>query len=234
MIPHFGRDGQKKYIETSLSQFKQELDILLKAVDSIGTVLLVGGEPFLHSELPEIVAYAAGKEKVGLVDVVTNCTIIPSRELIDAARAYGEKVFFGLSNYSSNPALTSMLKRSEIIYILKENGIKHTLDTGDAQWFRYDLQECAYSEEQMQKVFTACQWHHCLYILDGILTICPRSLVGEKLKAFKLYDNEKILLAQQNYRQCRSALLSFYEKSGISACRYCLKYPTPIMPAIQL
>jgi hypothetical protein len=214
-------------------QFKNAFDVLLKAVDSVGTVLLVGGEPLLHSELPEILAYAAENDKVLLVNIVTNCTIIPSLQLINAAKAYKDKVFFGLSNYSGNPELASVLKRAEITAILKENDIKHTLDAVNVLWFRYDLQECSYSDEQMRKIFTACQWHHCLYILDDVLGICPRSIVGQKLGAFEMLENEVCNLHGDSPDNLRHTLKDLYKKNILSACRWCLRHQGNITAAVQ-
>jgi organic radical activating enzyme len=231
MMPRIAHSGEHSAM--TFAQFKEALDAVLTAVDSIGTVLLLGGEPLLNADLPEILACAADNDKVGLVDIVTNCTIVPSQDLIAAAVQYNKKVFFGLSNYSGNPELASRLKRTEIITILKKSGIRHTLDTGEAQWFRYDLQECSYSDEQMREIFAACQWHHCLYVLDGLLGICPRSLVGQKLGAFVLNEDEMLSLRGQNTTTLRNALKDFYKKDYLSACRWCLKHYNNVDAAIQ-
>lgn len=233
MIPRFA-DTQTAHIETTFAQFKQNLDALLAAVEHIRSLLILGGEPLLHKELPEIVAYAASQEKIGLVDIVTNCTILPSPELINAVREYRHKTFFGLSNYTKNQDIVSLLKREEIINVLKKNDIKHSLDTGNGKWFRYTLEKCDCTQDQLKSIFTNCQWHHCLYVLGDILAICPRSLVGHTLGAFTLNDADMICLTQRARERIREKLLTFFEKNFLDACRYCRRHSDLVDPAIQM
>ena len=233
MIPRFGH-GNHKHIETTFEQFKQDFDCLVNAVDAIGTVLLLGGEPLLHKELPKMLAYVAENSKVGLVDIVTNCTILPSPELLNIAHEYRHKVFFGLSNYSSNQDLSPVLKRAEIIDLLKKNDIKHTLDTGEGQWFQFSLKKCEYTLEEIKTLFANCHWHHCLYVLDGLLAVCPRSLIGNMLGAFHLNEDEVLLLRESSTEAIRKKLIQFYEMDHLDACRYCHRHEGLVAPAIQL
>jgi MoaA/NifB/PqqE/SkfB family radical SAM enzyme len=233
MIPRFGRNGSV-HLDMTFAQFKHALDRLTTSVDFIGTVLLLGGEPLINADLPQMVACAAENKKVGLVDIVTNCTIVPSDELICAVEDYRHKVFFGLSNYSGNIELAPALKRPHIIRILKEHDIKHTLDTGEAHWFQYELHKCSYNDEQMRAIFVACHWRFCLYFLDGLLAVCPRSLVGHKLEAFKLPDDELIDIYDANTENLRRELERFYKKDFLSACRYCRRCNEKVKPALQM
>jgi hypothetical protein len=230
MIPRFGGKGTE-HIALSFAHFKQDFDHLMGSVDFVGTVLLVGGEPLLNKDLPHMLAYAAESPKVGLVDIVTNCTITPWTELLDAAETHNHKVFFGLSNYSTNAELAPVLKRQEIINTLKERDIKHTLDTGEAQWFRYKLAECSYTTEEMYALFARCQWRFCLYVLGGLLAMCPRSLMGQTLDAFSLPEDELIRL--RGTSDIRPELVKFFEKDFLSACRYCLRHEEKVEAALQ-
>jgi organic radical activating enzyme len=233
MIPRFCSNGVS-HTNLTFEHFRHECDALLDSVDHIGTLLLLGGEPLLNKELAQMLAYTAANDKVGLVDIVTNCTLVPSVELLEAAKDFRHKVFFGLSNYSGNPALTSVLKREEIIAILKQNDIKHSLDAGDVKWFKYELLEYSYSDEQMHAIFTGCQWHHCLYVLDGILAVCPRSLIGHRLGAFGLKPDDMIDLRESNGSEIRAGLIRFYEKNSLDACRWCYRHDSLVASAEQL
>jgi len=231
MIPRFGGNTGAAHIDLSFAQFKSDFDRLAEAVDGIGTVLFVGGEPMLNKELPHMLDYAAQSPKVGLVDIVTNCTILPWPELLDAVEAHNDKVFFGLSNYSANSELALVLKRPEIIKTLKERGIKHTLDTGEAQWFRYELAECPYTTEEMHALFARCQWRLCLYALDGLLAVCPRGLMGQALGEFMQPDADLILL--RGTEPLREKLIAFFEKDFLHACRWCRRYEENVPPALH-
>jgi len=232
MIPHFGRDSHEHFDLTFL-QFQRDFDSLLNSVDHIGTVFFLGGEPLLNKDLPQMLDYVAGKNKVGLVSIVTNCTIVPSEKLLDVMANFRNKVFFGLSNYSTNSSLLPVLKRGEIIETLRHHGIKHTLDTGNQKWFKYELKKCNYNAGQLKSIFSGCIWHHCLYVLDGTLSVCPRSLIGHTLGAFELGVNDAIPLRKSNREEIRAGLVRFYEKDTLEACRYC-RYVGVTEPATQL
>jgi hypothetical protein len=231
MMPYFDR----RHIDLSYEQFRNDLDAVLGAADYVRTVLLLGGEPLLNKELPQMLEYAAQKEKIGLIDIVTNCTILPWPELLTVAEKYREKVFFGLSNYGGNPELASRLKRAEISARLKERKIAYTPDTGKVEWFRYELRECALDDAQLRAVFAGCQWHHCLYVLDGVLSICARGLAGHMLGAYALSGDERLdLRLASSWGETRKKLLSLYEKDILSACRWCLRREGMVTPALQM
>lgn len=232
MIPHFGRDSHE-HLDLTFLQFQRDFDSLLNSVDHIGTVLFLGGEPLLNKDLPQMLDYAAGKNKVDFVNVVTNCTKMPSTKLLDAVASFRHKVFFGLSNYSANSSLLSVLKREELIETLKKRGIKHTLDTGNQKWFKYELIKCNYSAAQLKSVFSGCIWHHCFFVLDGTLAVCPRSLIGHTLGAFELGVNDAISLRMSSSEEIRAGLVRFYEKDTFEACQYC-RYAGVTGPAVQL
>lgn len=241
MIPRFA-DTDVPHIEMTFPQFRESLDTLLAGVDHIRSVLILGGEPLLHRELPEIVAYAARQEKIGLVDIVTNCTLLPSQALLDAVAQYRHKTFFGLSNYTKNPEVAALVKREQIIALLKANDIKHSLDSGTGKWFRYSLEKCDISPNEIKSIFAGCQWHHCLYVLGGDLAVCPRSLIGHRLGAFALDDADIISLLRDDSRggndsetrDIRRQLLAFFEKETLDACRYCRRHAELVEPALQM
>ena len=233
MMPKFGTRGVS-HIDLTMEQFKQDLDTLLESVDHIGTLLLLGGEPLLNKELPHMLAYAAEKPNLDLVDIVTNCTIIPSEELLETARKYQDKVFFGLSNYASNLTLIPVLKREAIAEILRKNGIKSTLDSDESKWFKYELKEFTCSDARLKSIFAECHWSHCLYVLAGIISICPRSHIGHILGAYELPCEDMILLRHSNPQTIRDHLVRFFEKDALDSCRYCYRHNGLVAPAIQL
>lgn len=233
MMPRFSAGGEP-HCEMSFARFRQNLDSLLAAVDQVRSLLILGGEPLLNRELADMVDYAASQDKVGLVDVVTNCTIVPSQGLLEAIAPHRHKVFLGLSNYTRNADAAKIVRRDEIMALLKKHDIKHSLDTGTGNWFRYSLEECPMDDEALKAVFAGCQWHHCLYVLGDELAVCGRSIVGEKLGAFSLAEADKIRLGAQDAAGLREKLLAFFAKDTLDACRYCHRHEELVEPAIQL
>lgn len=122
-IPYFGTHG-KNHKDLSPQEFKQDLDKLSEAVTHIRRFILIGGEPLLHKELSSLIEIAAQSSMISLIEIITNGTIVPSSVILDTIERYKEKIYFHISNYQDNPALTSRLKHEKIFGALKERDIK--------------------------------------------------------------------------------------------------------------
>lgn len=53
-------------------RIKRDMDLFFDAVDSVGFVSIIGGEPFLHPDLSEIINYLLNKKNFGMIGITTN------------------------------------------------------------------------------------------------------------------------------------------------------------------
>jgi uncharacterized Fe-S cluster-containing radical SAM superfamily protein len=112
-----------EHYSMSFEEYKNYLDNLLSGLRSIKLVRILGGEPLLNKDIPKILAYTLEQPKIKHVYLVTNATILPSKEVIEALKKHPRKGTVDLSNYSSNKALLSKLKIKEIVNLCNENNI---------------------------------------------------------------------------------------------------------------
>ena len=105
LMPPFNKRG---HIKMSVEEFKKTLDQLLDNVNSIRKLIVLGGEPLLRKELPELLEYAALKDKVIQIAIVSNGTMIPNEELVEVLKKYN-KINFYMSNYNGNPEIEPIL-----------------------------------------------------------------------------------------------------------------------------
>ncbi|HBA68599.1 MAG TPA: hypothetical protein DCZ40_04485, partial [Lachnospiraceae bacterium] len=58
--------------------------MLFKRVDYLASYYLIGGEPLLNRELPSIISAVHEKfgSRIGYIQIITNGSIVPSKELI--------------------------------------------------------------------------------------------------------------------------------------------------------
>jgi organic radical activating enzyme len=196
---------------------------------------ILGGEPLINQELPEIVEYAAKSQKTGTIRITTNGTIIPSGRLIDAVKKYNDRVYFSISNYSKNEKLKKIIKQDEIIEVLKYNGIKYQVNP-DFMWnLEEPLKHKNYDNEQLKQLFRICHYKHCVELLDGKIHIC-----GKQSMTYELHERSNIEIPDGDYvdlrksKNLREELINFYHREYFNICGYCRRIDKQILPAEQL
>jgi organic radical activating enzyme len=225
--------GGFTHMDLTFEEFRRELGAIADSVDGIKRLFLHGGEPLLNKDLPEIVEYSAECEKVELVEVITNATIVPSERLLDAVARHKNKIYLAINNYSQNPELRKRLRYEETIALLKERGIKHPLYS-ELHWYRQKpLENQGYTPEQARQMFDGCWCKHSLQILDGILAICPRASIGMLLGLVDTPPEDTINLRKDDNSALRRELLAFYQKDIYAACACCAPQAELVAPAIQ-
>lgn len=99
------------------------------ALKDIGVdrIQLVGGEPLMHSQFEQLLAYVAGK--FSFIEVFTNGTLLNDR-LLKLLKECGASL--ALSVYSESPAIHDEVTQTPGSYALTEKYIKKALDYGIA------------------------------------------------------------------------------------------------------
>ncbi|MDR2743634.1 MAG: radical SAM protein [Desulfovibrio sp.] len=222
-----------RHSDLTAGEFRRELTAIADGVDGVKRLFLHGGEPLLNEELPDIIEWSAGCEKVELVELITNGTVVPPERLLEAIARHRDKIYLAINNYSQNPKLRSRLRYEEIIALLKERGIKHPLYS-ELYWYKQrPLEDQGYAPEQARRMFAGCWCKHSLQILDGILAICPRASIGQLLGLLDTPPGDSINLRKKDNSGLRRELLAFYRKDVYAACACCAPQVDVIEPAIQ-
>lgn len=231
MIPAF-RQPANSHIDLSFSDFQRQFDILMSVVKKVRRFMLLGGEPLLSKDLPDMVDYCAKHPGIAVVEIITNGTIMPQPHLLEIAKRHAQKVYFHLSNYSGNADLLPRLKYDAIIDLLKSHGIKHQMSM-NLDWNREDpLEFHSYSQAELQKMFDTCWLKRCMQVLDGKLSLCPRLSFGHALKLLAPRQSECIDLCESGV-SLKQELIEFYQKRCFESCRYCIRFDERVEPAIQ-
>ena len=213
--------------------------------DKIGRVELIGGEPMLHPDLPEIVLELLKyRDKFGKIRITTNGTILPSPALIDAvhrAQEAGLAFDFLVDDYGP---LSRRLP--EIRALLEKEHIDCRVDryTGDSQrgngWLCYGdftLRE-GESEEELREKFSRClcpklQFHDTH---NGVIYSCVYAMTGVLLGKFSLRDDEFVNLMDDSLSdEEKKRILETFLARPTTACRYCdgFREDSPRFPAAE-
>ncbi len=216
-----------KRTDTSFAYFKEQLDKLLAVSDSIQLLTILGGEPLLCSELPQMLEYAASKDKIRMIKLITNGTILPQSNVLDVLATYKTRIFVYMSNYSDNPELTGVLKQDAIKALLAAHGVRLQKPENWA-WMREKFfTENPQNNDMLEQKFLECERTKCNAIMNDRIDICSKATVARELG---ICEDDSVNL---NSSDLRNDLIEFYQKPCMNACKYCIISTETVLPALQ-
>ena len=225
LIPQLDKEHR---IEMSFDDFKLYLDKILNNVDGIRRFIILGGETLMNPELPKMIEYAAGKEKIFDIEIITNATILPNQKLIDCLKKYNKKVFVYNSNYKGAEELANIIKIDEFEKVLNKNNIKHLKFESWSWKEEFGFSSQADDDEKTKEKFFKCDRIKCTQVIDGFLYICSKASAGKFLNGI-IADGIDIL----NSKDLRNEIIEFYKAPYTEACKYCILSEKLIQPALQ-
>lgn len=189
------------------------LDRLLACVDSIDCFRILGGEPFLHKDIARIIQYCTEQRKLVQVQVVTNGTIVPKKEVLLALANVKTSVY--ISDYG-----TVSGNRSSLEKCLSQYGIAYFSDSNYIWDDMGGLERRAYTSESVKSVYQGCR-DICKTLVDGVVYVCPRSAHGDKLGIIPKNEQDYVDIFVGSVNEIRCKLIGLYDVEYIEACYYC-------------
>ena len=221
-IPLYGK-GNDLSLDEILTPFAKLID----AVDFISEFRILGGEPFVHPLLPEIIEGCMKKKKFDHIEIVTNGTIVPSDYLLNILKKYDVVVY--ISNYGNivknRRRLIDSLVKNEIRFLFED--LFYWENFGDGRKFDYSVTE-------VRKIYADCDMI-CKALFKGELHVCPRSSHGTDLGFIEKRCEDFVDIMSFSTRAAlRAAIFDLYEKRNIAACYHCLAAPIKIKAGEQI
>ena len=191
---------------------KASIDALLTASKRVTELKLIGGEPFLHPQLSEIVQYAANNPKIKNIIITTNGSVIPKGENLTSM--VRDKVIVNISDYPmvDSGKLTNALDQHKIKYEMVE--FENWSDYGDTN-------KRSLPDHILERSFRECASAECKTILNGQLFICPRAAHGRELSIIPDSENDFVELLHEEPKQLREKIKRLYSLPYTTACDYC-------------
>lgn len=231
---NFNNEIQKP-VNESLSSFQQHMDTFFQKIDICYSFHFSGGEPFLSKELPAMLRYLATTYGARIYDkfVITNGTILPSEELLEALEAGGYWVFF--DDYRDTVPLARE-RIPQIEDMLRSHSIQYTINRADI-WFNL-----AYGTERYRASDELALMKH----RDGCNTYLQNCSGGRfysccwEAFAYKagVVDHADFLDIQRtSKKEILEYRLGYTELGYVDMCRQCLGIGEDtryIKPAVQI
>lgn len=185
---------------------------LVNVSSSIAVFELIGGEPFLASNLYPVLSFLLQQEKIELIEVTTNGTLIPDKKLLQLLQH--EKVIVRISDYGD------LVDKSKIINFMYNHGIRYkVLDLG--KWLAPGGVDKRYrSVSDLQEIWGKCPaGYGCKSIFDGRMFSCARAA---SLYALGFMKEKEYVSLDDTLRV--EDVKTFICKSESVACDYCDQY----------
>lgn len=229
MVPYMPASTKKL---TPVENVIKDIRHLCSACNFITQLEFIGGEPFLHPGLPDILEAVLTIKNIGVIHVFTNGTVIPSDTLCE--RLKNERIVVYISNYQATlpsekrrivPQVEEKLKNYKVNYM---RGKKQ-------DWSDFSDFELVNNNDELEKGFEACSLHNCNRLQDGNLFVCAHQYAGFKLGKWGKSD-EMLCIHDYSPDQLARELERFKAMKAIDACRYCrLPFKAkPVLSGVQL
>ena len=202
-------------------RISEDIDKIFDAMDSVGTVTVMGGEPFMHPDLSKIIQKLLTKKNFGLVSIATSGTYPIKPEQLEGLN--DDRVNVSFSNYEhaiSENQKNMMYKNIEMI---KNAGISYTVGVTIPEWSvpstLYDLGD---SIETMTKKKRGChQPPRCMQVKNGKLHPCD---FGTAIYSLNINRDEMDYVDiehTESIDDLREKIRAYIDQPYYRVCGYC-------------
>lgn len=229
---NFSPYAQKENRRYELESIKRDIEKTFLNFSKIDVVHIQGGEPFLYSQLVEVLEFLEQYNDIyNKIQIGTNGTIIPNEDVLAYLKLHNEKIEVRISKYTN-------INIEKLILSLEKENIKYRMYdfvSRDGKWKSvgsieyYDDNDN--EEYQKEKIYN-CPWSACFTIENGMIGRCARSIPAYKLQEIKYREDDYIKIEKSKQEDFRNY---FMFMRPMECCRFCAGgYGKEIAPAIQL
>ena len=215
----------------SAEKLKEDLDLLVKYLDRIYVMSIIGGEPFLNPDIAKIIRICSDCTKIFQLELTTNGTIMPPEEVFTALRNSRVNVHISVYDFITDQQKKT---RDSLIAKLEEYHIPYQFATHEL-WLDFgDVVHRDYTPREKRVMFFQCPMNSCSIFNNRVLYRCGKSSYLHQHG--KLPNNEAVIVLDQIHsrREMRRAVHRFFNVRTLLACSYCNNRPTEIKAGEQM
>ncbi|MDE6887466.1 MAG: radical SAM protein [Eubacterium sp.] len=217
-------EGTRHFVPAE--QVVQDIQKLSAACRYLILLEFIGGEPFLHPQLSQILKEVLKIRNIGMIHIFTNGTVVPDDELCGVLKS--QRITVYLSNYQISYPQQLKEKVGQTTGRLDAHGVLYFFGKKQSwmDFSSYELQ-CD-KEEELKKKYPDCFLHNCNRLMEGELYVCPHQYAGIRLG--KLERKDVIPIHAYTDEGLAEALDTWKANAYIDACRYCsMPYNAPVV-----
>jgi len=214
-IPHFEMPKHRE-----LDNMIKDIDSYFNIVDYVSVFHLVGGEPFLHPQIENVIQHILSNyiDKIDKFIITTNGSIAPKPSTIELLKS--SNVILSVSNYSDK--LQKLKNKVEkVIGIYKSSGIKHYV-RNEIEWYDFgDLRiKNNLPTDKLIKHFDSCTAPF-RGLNDGKFYYCHLNTGAVLTKLFPLDKNDYVEIDKISKEDLLKFDLGYTDLGYITFCDNC-------------
>ena len=146
-------------VDFSLEQICHDIDVFFDTVDNVGTITVMGGEPFMHPDISQIISHLCTKKNFGIISIATSGTYPIKPEQLEGL--HDKRVNVSFSNYTQSITENQKNMFYKNIDVVKESGVNYTVGLFSPEWIvPPTLVNKNYTDEEATKKKSICtHWH---------------------------------------------------------------------------
>lgn len=208
---------------------KEDIALFFDTVDYIREISIVGGEPFMHENLNEIIEYIAinFKEKTGTLQVITNGTVLPNQLLVKSI--LDNHVQIVISDYTETlPWVKGKLQK--FLTCMQEHNIDYIIPSM-GMWVDYGnpTNKKSLGCKELDRHFELCAMP-CRVLEYKKYFFCTRNYGAVRAGLYEAKDGYFPLNELMKDKQEKEEFLKFevgvVEKGYLDYCDNCNGFPT--------
>lgn len=210
------RKFPEKYYDYPLERIKKDIDLVMDSVDIVGTFSIIGGEPFIHPDIIDIIEYCLSKKNVAIISVTTNGICKMSEEML--LRIKSDRVKLNFSNYTKSLSVEQKKIFRSNVDLVKKCGVNcniatpvwsHVVDMIDID---PDIPESHYLNTKKN-----CQFGPS--VSNGTFFACPVTELYDKLEEVDVSEDQ-VRLDENKKEQLRDDISKLLNKPFYETCRH--------------
>ncbi len=194
-----------------------DLKKLLFYTDGIVNVEVIGGEPFVYRQLPQLLQYLCKEPKIRFIEITSNGTVLPPKETLELLA--DSKVCVLLSDYGKINAE----KVRKTYHYLKQNNIC-VRNLKNRKWILPgNIERRKKSKWRMKYEYFHCfARKDCRTLYKGKLYVCGRAPILDELGLLK-NDSSFFNIRTMDARKeaGKRQIHKFFKNSYAECCSYC-------------
>lgn len=208
------RKFPEKYVDYSLERIKKDIDIIMDNVDVVGTFSVIGGEPFIHPQIADIIEHCLSKNNVAIISITTNGVCNITEDTL--ARIKNDRVKINFSNYTGALGQKEKELFEKNVEKVKKAGIYCNNTTPIWNGITDELRDNPdFSDNRLNERRRICVMGPS--VSNGTFYACPMTELYSKTERAKVMEDSVDLREPKDFRKEFKKLLS---KPHYVACGY--------------
>lgn len=212
-LAYYNKEDKK---DIDIDIIKRDFDNIMDSVDFIGMISVIGGEPFIHPKLVDIVNYMLKRGNFGVVNITTNGVVKITKEQLNALKNDRVKISFSIYDTYLSDSQKETLRNN--IELVDEMGINYSVSK--PLWVKpANIEKCNYTESELDARKQNCSGIKMqISVKDGYIYVCG---VADSMEGIHIADAGTGKLNIMDKNNLKEKLKQWCELPHYDCCDYC-------------